>query len=520
MNKKIFLSFLTLTFLVAGVFLFFNTTKAKTDPKNNTLCWTTTECNAERARKGWVGNGAIKDENTCPGYQNDDITNPGAKWVKCLAGGITTAQVSFGGKETFADIGDYIKTIYNYLLIILSILASVMIVVAGVQYVSSAGNQETIGNAKKRIIGAIIGLALAYMSYTILNIVNPNTVNLRLPQVYLVRAIPLPDTTEKMILQPCNPKESDADSKCQGLLADTSAYCQPLGSGGLTGPCTKPITLMTEAIVGWAGDIIEMEGKLSSPVSLGVISIAGVPWMVYKINGFLFTEGVDTSAGVCIKPDKAVPVGGFCDLDGKKSLCKSPGKCVKLDAVSVGSCWTGGNIGFCSDGRKNSICNTSADCKEGLGCKVVAKLPGGDMMACTDGTAGSSCFSDNDCLDVCVKKSSEIGFCAATEVTYDGSCTDSQQCSGGSKCVVQSVLWKIHKQADNTYSSECMDGTGELVSGSVRSIDDGGGGKQVELMNNESRGVCLLPTEYTAEKLIQTFSIWKIVETGQKVQCP
>ena len=179
-----------MTLFLAGVFLFSDEVFAvEKKSAENTLCWTRKQCQEQRTESNWPGEGFIQDDecygNTLsPGNKNYD-------WGKCLAGGMTTAQVSFGGNTRFSNIGDYIKIVYNYSLIILGILAAVMIVVAGIQYVGSAGSQEMIGSAKKKIVGAVIGLALAYMSYTILGMINPSTVNLRLPQVYLIREISL-----------------------------------------------------------------------------------------------------------------------------------------------------------------------------------------------------------------------------------------------------------------------------------------------------------------------------------------
>jgi len=67
-----------------------------------------------------------------------------------------------------------------------------VIILSGVQWTASGGNAETISSAKKRIGGAVIGLVIAYMSYAILSSINPATVNLRLPQVWMTRAVPIP----------------------------------------------------------------------------------------------------------------------------------------------------------------------------------------------------------------------------------------------------------------------------------------------------------------------------------------
>jgi Type IV secretion system pilin len=148
----------------------------------NPLCWEKKECQDTRAL--YVGEGNAKSnegwiENVSPCNKKD--------WGMCLPVNATKASISFGGSDTFSDAGVYIKTVYNYSLIIIGILAVVMIIIAGAQWITSAGNSEAIGSAKKRITGAIIGLFIAYMSYNILMSINPATINLRLPQIYMIR---------------------------------------------------------------------------------------------------------------------------------------------------------------------------------------------------------------------------------------------------------------------------------------------------------------------------------------------
>lgn len=154
-------------------------------PEFNPLCWKLDECNASRAllldkapeelkgnKDGW-----IEDEEPC--------SQKG--WGKCLPAGKTKTNIAFGGKRNFTDIGEFFKYNYNLALSIAGILAVIMIVIAGIQWVTSGGNSEMISSAKKRIGGALIGLLIAYLSYTILSIVNPALVNLRLPQAWMIR---------------------------------------------------------------------------------------------------------------------------------------------------------------------------------------------------------------------------------------------------------------------------------------------------------------------------------------------
>jgi len=104
----------------------------------------------------------------------------------CLPAGETVTSISFGGRTKFSNIGDFIKFIYQYAFIVGSVIAVMVIIVAGVMYIFSGGNQDTIGQAKKKIYGSITGLILMALSYTILNTINPYLVNLRLPSIWAV----------------------------------------------------------------------------------------------------------------------------------------------------------------------------------------------------------------------------------------------------------------------------------------------------------------------------------------------
>ena len=181
--------------------LTFSPASAATDntsqiPELNPFCWHRKDCH--NARKKFLTNppscegsptckeleqGFIKDASVAP-----CVGGTGAEqWGRCLPAGTTKTEISFGGKDEFSNIGEFIILMYKYLVTIASIVAVVMIIIAGMQWVTSGGNSEAISSAKKRIGGALIGLFIAYMSYFVLNTINPALVNLRLPQVWLIK---------------------------------------------------------------------------------------------------------------------------------------------------------------------------------------------------------------------------------------------------------------------------------------------------------------------------------------------
>lgn len=70
-------------------------------------------------------------------------------------------------------IGDYITGIYKYAVGIVGILATVVMMIGGVMWITAVGNASRLSEAKAWIGAALTGLILAMTSYTILYQVNP-----------------------------------------------------------------------------------------------------------------------------------------------------------------------------------------------------------------------------------------------------------------------------------------------------------------------------------------------------------
>lgn len=73
------------------------------------------------------------------------------------------------GSETKAE--DVVKNIISILFWIIGILAVIVIIYAGITFITAAGNPSKVAQAKTMIIYAVIGLAVAILSYAIVNFV-------------------------------------------------------------------------------------------------------------------------------------------------------------------------------------------------------------------------------------------------------------------------------------------------------------------------------------------------------------
>lgn len=437
-------------FLITGVFLFSKPVfSAETPPEKNTLCWLKKDCLAERG----VPSAFVLDEKSCPGFAKDNENNDRYKWGKCLAEAGVTTQVSFGDNESFSNIADYIKIIYNYGLIVLGILAAVMIIVSGIQYISSAGNQEIIAGAKKRIVGAVIGLVLAYMSYTILGMVNPSTVNLRLPQVYLIREVPLNFET----FLECDPKDSGSDAKCQEHYGNKMSYCQPLGPDGLEGPCTK--------VVRGSLQLAANVAILSTPIGGGAVAGSlllgkGVITTIMKAGSYFYVQDKifeTRPIGICVLGNEKASAGSFCDPDGKKSKCADGLSCLVVPATQGLDCWTGSPLGICSSGKLNAVCindNDCLKCKEGsptCTCRPIRD----NLSACVDGSFTSACRTNSECDS---GQCGKYGYCVSAGGTNrkEGEiCNLNDECDTGLSCFTSGLTGAVHDKETGQLDFSC-----------------------------------------------------------------
>lgn len=67
------------------------------------------------------------------------------------------------------SIRNLVLRIVNFFLGFLGILAVIMVIYGGVTYVTAAGNDESIGSAKKIILYSLVGIIIILLSFAIVN---------------------------------------------------------------------------------------------------------------------------------------------------------------------------------------------------------------------------------------------------------------------------------------------------------------------------------------------------------------
>lgn len=439
-------------------------------------CFTQEECTQARSSflrdDDEVANGFIQNEQSQQNCGPLLQQNPGKEVGFCTAGGVIETGINIAGKNRFDDVGDFIVTIFQFSFAAAIAFAIVMIIVSGILWMTSAGNSSIIGDAKKRIGGALLGVLLLSLSYTILDTVNPNLTTLKQPSVYILRADVLEPITSEQLCDPDGegPFGSCPDNqyclKTAGLSLEESldGACEQAAVGAILTPIlvaagVTALPAAGSAVIGalntGAGAVISYIPIIGGqPLTLGSVAAiggAGIKITGYTIAGAATYElaslanqvtGFSTEArlayqqftqsrGICVERNgfQSLQAGDLCSTDPNAPVtCANGLTCITDDTINnIVGCWSpGAAIGFCASGGRGSRCTGPDDCNEDLRCEEF-DLPGRylDGKICTDGGDGAYCEHDSDCTGSCVGNLC-TGYLATEEFDV---CTSSANCS-------------------------------------------------------------------------------------------
>jgi len=87
-----------------------------------------------------------------------------------LSTGANCAQGK-GTADNLAGQGGIFQTVVNILLFLVGAVAVIMLVIGGLRYVTSNGDQNAVTGAKNTIMYAIIGIVIAFLAYAAVNFV-------------------------------------------------------------------------------------------------------------------------------------------------------------------------------------------------------------------------------------------------------------------------------------------------------------------------------------------------------------
>lgn len=89
-------------------------------------------------------------------------------------------------------LAEYIEALYQYGIGIIGILAVITMMIGGILWLTAAGNDQRITDAKKWVGGSLMGVLIALTSYVILNMVNPALTVLSPLKIDYLKNIDLP----------------------------------------------------------------------------------------------------------------------------------------------------------------------------------------------------------------------------------------------------------------------------------------------------------------------------------------
>ena len=101
--------------------------------------------------------------------EEDSGGNGGSKTFDACKHVKTQGTAVCAGSEKKAE--DVVKNIISILFWIIGILAVIVIIYAGITFITAAGNPSKVAQAKTMIIYAVIGLAVAILAYAIVNFI-------------------------------------------------------------------------------------------------------------------------------------------------------------------------------------------------------------------------------------------------------------------------------------------------------------------------------------------------------------
>lgn len=118
-----------------------------------------------------VGPAAVYAQTTTPATPNcEDVSGAGiSTGAQCAKPDSAPAKL-FGQNSIFV-------TVTNILLFIIGAIAVIMLIVGGIRYVVSSGDQTAVTSAKNTILYAIIGIIVAFLAYAAVNFISTQLVS-------------------------------------------------------------------------------------------------------------------------------------------------------------------------------------------------------------------------------------------------------------------------------------------------------------------------------------------------------
>ncbi len=106
-------------------------------------------------------NAAVTDGSGCDTSNGSNVT---------FSGGVDCAQPT-GVASNLTGQGGIFQVVANILLFLVGAVAVIMLIIGGLRYVTSNGDQNAVTGAKNTIMYALIGIVVAFLAYAGVNFV-------------------------------------------------------------------------------------------------------------------------------------------------------------------------------------------------------------------------------------------------------------------------------------------------------------------------------------------------------------
>lgn len=392
-------------------------------PDRNPKCWTQDACSEWKGYNGitpitaeW-GDGQMPYDcaKTKTSQQEQHYCYPeDAKY---------TLNVPIGSISSVDNLPAYINGIYTWLLPAAALIAVVMMMLGGLQYVMSRGKEKYITKGKDRITNAITGLVILLSIFVILNIIDP--------RLTVLNSLKLPMMKEVTLL--------DVNSSCERLEDDDVGYkvdlvTAPESCGG-TGRISDSSGLVSGAIGSWKeGDLCEYM-KCTGADEGKVCMAEGTTKVCKSCADVTNPTPSSCSALSDTGPGKGTQL--YCEYDSITKGCMTPGEALPR------------NQGINCAQMKVWAAAKSTDVMRGvseavpLGCRVYERLTVARSLAGAGVSTRSSFSSDINSSSwngELLKKVCEDDFCGVADYLHAITCEYTTGEATDSEATIASVL--------------------------------------------------------------------------------
>lgn len=169
--------------------------------------------------------------------------------------------------STSGSPGSYVANFYQFALLIGGILAFGVVIYGGILYMTSVGNPSGQSDAKEWLLAALWGFLLLVGAYLILNIINPQLLNLNLPNLSSTGVVTSQVTTPAGSSSPSPSSGGTCQAPPAGpcTVAALSSTCLGSNAQAASGICGAE----SSGQAGRGGDL----STTGQPVSIGLFQI-------------------------------------------------------------------------------------------------------------------------------------------------------------------------------------------------------------------------------------------------------